>query len=269
MLNHKYGYRMIAASLLLVGLLVLAGCAASGQKTVGDDAIAADKNVLRVGVTPDAPPLIFKQNGKIVGLEAEFARALADDLGKALQFVELKWKNQIPALLENRIDIIMSGMVIDPIKEVRIAFCDPYFKSALMALIRIGDLNRFSIGFFSLSTNSAIGAIKDTTGARFLKTYFTSVKKEFFSTTRPAVKALLDKKIDMFIYGAPMVFYLASENENNGLTALPFFLAGEDLAWAVRKDNTELLAAANEFTQNPANEKKLKQMIHRWIPFTK
>jgi polar amino acid transport system substrate-binding protein len=269
MLNHKYGYRMAAASLLLVGLLVLAGCAASGQSTVGYDNVAADKNVLRVGVTLDAPPLIFKQNGKIVGLEAGFARALADDLGKALQFVELKWKNQIPALLENKIDIIMSGLTVTPLREVRIAFCQPYFKSGQMALIRMVDAARFSTGFFSLTTSSAIGAVKDTTGEYFVETRFSNLKRILFSTPQAAVKALIDKKIELFIYDAPMVLYLASENENRGLTALFTLLTNEGLAWGVRKDNPGLLQAANEFLENPANEKKLKQMIQRWIPFTK
>jgi len=54
----------------------------------------------------------------------------------------------------------------------------------------------------------------------------------------------------MFIYGAPMVFYLASENENNGLTALPFFLAGENLAWAVRKEFPRF-ASASGFSTAP------------------
>ncbi|OPX18988.1 MAG: hypothetical protein BZ151_11635, partial [Desulfobacca sp. 4484_104] len=115
--NHRC--RSIAAGLLIAGLLLLAGCAVSNQTTAGSGSAVADKNMLRVGITPDAPPLIFKQNGKITGLEAEFAQALANHLGKSLQFVELKWKNQIPALLENKIDIIMSGLTVTPLREVR------------------------------------------------------------------------------------------------------------------------------------------------------
>ena len=265
--NHRC--RSIAAGLLIAGLLLLAGCAASNQTAAGSGSAVPDKNMLRVGITPDAPPLIFKQNGKITGLEAEFAHALANHLGKSLQFVKLKWKNQIPALLENKIDIIMSGLTVTPLREVRIAFCQPYFKSGQMALIRMVDAARFSTGFFSLTTSSAIGAVKDTTGEYFVETRFSNLKRILFSTPQAAVKALIDKKIELFIYDAPMVLYLASENENRGLTALFTLLTNEGLAWGVRKDNPGLLQAANEFLENPANEKKLKQMIQRWIPFTK
>jgi len=275
MLRSYHTCRSVAAGLLLAVLGVLAGCAAGAAGTAGRVTPAADANLLRVGITPDAPPLIFKQNGRITGLEADFARRLARHLGKTLRFVELQWKDQIPALLEERIDIIMSGLTITPLREVRIAFCRPYFKSGQMALIRMADAARFSTGFFALTTSSSIGAIKDTTGEYFIKTSFSDIKKVLFSTPRQAVKALLEKKIDLFVYDAPMVLYLASENENRGLTVMRgprglfTLLTQEDLAWGVRKDNPELLQAANEFLENPAIEKELKQLIQRWIPFTR
>ena len=253
----------------IVGVSLITGCVSTGQKAAESVVIAPDKNILRVGVTPNAPPLIFKQGNKIVGLEADFARELAKYLDKSLRFVELEWEDQIPALLENRIDIIMSGMTRTPLREVRIAFTSRYLESGQMALIRREDAARFSTGIFSLHTSSAIGVIKNTFGEYFVDERYSSVKKEIFSTPRAATKAVIDKKIDMFIYDAPMILYLASENENQGLTALFALLTREDLAWGVRKDNTDLLNSANSFLQNPNNEKMLKKMTQYWVPFAR
>jgi polar amino acid transport system substrate-binding protein len=224
---------------------------------------------LRVGVTPNAPPLIFKQANEIVGLEADFARELAKYLDKKLRFVELKWEDQIPALLENRIDIIMSGMTRTALREVRISFTNRYLESGQMALIRREDAARFSTGIFSLSTSSAIGVIENTFGEYFVDERYSSVEKKTFSTPQAAVKAVIEKKIDMFIYDGPMVLYLASENENKGLTALFALLTKEDLAWGVRKDNTDLLNSANSFLRNPENEEKLRKMTQYWIPYAR
>jgi ABC-type amino acid transport substrate-binding protein len=66
-----------------------------------------------------------------------------------------------------------------------------------------------------------------------------------------------------------MVLYLASENENKGLTALFALLTKEDLAWGVRKDNTDLLNSANSFLKNPENEEKLRKMTQYWIPYAR
>ncbi len=138
-----------------------------------------------------------------------------------------------------------------------------------MALIRREDTARFSVGFFSLTTSSAIGVVKNTFGEYFVDERYSSIKKKTFSSPQAAVKAVIDKKIDMFIYDAPMVIYLASENETQGLTWLGALLTREDLAWGVRKDNTDLLNSANSFLQDPKNEKMLKKMTQYWIPYAR
>ena len=267
--NNLSSSRWLVLVCFLAGLLLLIGCAAHGQYTVKPTEIPPDVNVLRVGVTANAQPLVYRQENRIVGLEADFAREFAKDLGKSLQFVALDWEDLIPALIANKIDIIMSGMSVTRLREVRIAYTIPYFKSGLMALIRREDAARFSTGLFTLTTSSAIGAIKDTTSEFFVETNYGSVKKILFSNTKPAVKALIDKRIDMFIYDAPLVLYLASENETKGLTALFTLLTEEYLAWGVRKDNKALLEAANNFLKKANSDGRLQQMIKYWIPFAK
>ena len=138
-----------------------------------------------------------------------------------------------------------------------------------MSLIRREDAARLSTGFFALSTSSAIGVIKDTTGEYFVETNYSSVDKKIFSTPRAAAKAVIDKKIDMFIYDAPMILYLASENETKGLTALFTLLTEEYLAWGFRKDNKDLLKSANDFLRTINDEGKLNQIIQYWIPFAR
>ena len=260
--------RFLILLLFLAGLCLLTGCTSTGHNESESALIPPDESILRVGVTPNAPPLVYKQGGKIVGLEADFARELASYLGRSLRFVELKWEDQIPALLDNRIDIIMSGLTRTPLREVRIAFTTPYFKSGQMALIRREDAARFSAGYFSFITSSAIGVVKDTTAEYFVETRYGNVKKKIFSTPQLAVKALIDKDIDVFIHDALMVLYLASANETKGLTALRALLNNENLAWGVRKDNIALLKSADSFLQNPDNEKMLKELINHWIPFS-
>ena len=261
--------RLAVVIFFVAGLSIIAGCASIDQKAAESIVVEPDINILRVGITPNAPPLIFRQGKKIMGLEADFAKEFAKYLGKSVRFVELEWEDQIPALLENRIDIIMSGMTRTPLREVRIAFTRRYLESGQMALIRREDFLRFSTGFFSLTTSSGIGVVKNTFGEYFVDERYSSVKKEVFSSPQAAAKAVIDKKIDMFIYDAPMILYLASENEDKGLTALLALLTREDLAWGVRKDDTDLLNSANRFLSDEKNQEMLKKMTQYWIPFAR
>ena len=177
----------------IAGLSLITGCVSTGQKATESAVIGPDINILRVGVRPNAPPLIFKQGIKIVGLEADFAREFAKYLDKSLRFVELEWKDQIPALLENRIDIIMSAMTRTPLREVRIAFTARYLESGQTALIRRKDAARFSTGIFGLATSSAIGVVKNTFGEYFVDERYSNVKKKEYSDPRAAAKAVIDK----------------------------------------------------------------------------
>ena len=53
---------------------------------------------LRVGVSPVFPPMVFKQQGQLVGIEVDLARAVGEQLGRAVTFVELPWEDQIEAV---------------------------------------------------------------------------------------------------------------------------------------------------------------------------
>jgi len=129
-----------AMRLFLSALCVLASCALLTNGPIfSAQAADASADVLRVGVTPNAPPMIFKQGEALTGVEAELAQALGSDLGRKIVFVELKWEDLIDALCENRIDIIMSAMSITLSRSYRVAFTDPYLNIGQIALTRAGE----------------------------------------------------------------------------------------------------------------------------------
>lgn len=230
--------------------------------------VAPDPTILRVGVSTNSPPLIYKKNDKIIGLEADFARKLARFTGKTAKFIELKWSDQIEALENNQIDIIMSSMSITAGRQYRIAFSNPYLRSGQILLVRLEERARFTTGIYSLmNSNYMIGIIKDTTGDLFITRTIHGAKTKTFSKSADAVQALIDKKIDAFVYDAPMVCHYAAINENAKLTPILNLATEEYLAWGIRKEDSELLAQANQFLQELKETEQLQQMIRAWIPY--
>ena len=142
---------------LALTLLALAGCrTGSGQPAAPSPPPSPP---LRVGVTPSSPPFAFRQGGELVGLDVDFARALAGALGRPLQLREVDWDDQIPTLLAGRTDVIMSGMTITPARQVRMAFSDPYLSSGLLAVVRRGDRDRYPDGKTVLRKVSGVGVV--------------------------------------------------------------------------------------------------------------
>jgi polar amino acid transport system substrate-binding protein len=233
--------------------------------------VPPDESILRVGVSTDAPPLISKQGGEVVGVEAELAREFAKFLGKSVRFIEIQWEEQIPALLDNRTDIIMSGMSVTKARQFRIAFSEPYFKTGLITLVRKADKYLFPPGYHGIYAQAIIrriGIVKDTTGEFFVRKNYGAAKKiSSFPTAKEAVEALKKKQIDLLIFDAPMVYVLAAENEWD-LAPLPTFLTEEYLAWGIRKNDVELLESANSFVETLRKDGRLTTIIKRWIPIT-
>ena len=89
--------------LLITGLLplLLSSCVATNTESRSAN-IAPASDLIRVGVSSNAPPLVYSKDGEILGLEADFARKLGEFTGKQIKFVELKWDKQIEALEKDR-----------------------------------------------------------------------------------------------------------------------------------------------------------------------
>ena len=278
MIVHKVNDRIWMPLFLVVLTWSLIGCAASqeqmsnaGSKQAPAASIAPNPNVLRVGVSTNAPPLIFKQGSEIVGLEVELAKKFGDYLGKSVAFIELDWGEQIPALLANKTDIIMSGMSITKMRQVRIEFSRPYFRTGQMALTRNKYLKMIPQSYYGIRGMSIVarfGVVKGTVGETFVQQHFGRAKEIIpYKTSRQAVDDLLKGRIDLLIHDGPIILMLAAENETSGLAEVPSLFSEEYLAWGIRKNDVELLEAANNFVDMMIKEDKLDPIINRWIPF--
>jgi polar amino acid transport system substrate-binding protein len=236
---------------------------AQTQATAAGD----QESPLRVGVSTNMPPLIYKRGDQITGLEADLARGLAAYLGRPLQFVEVAWKDQIPYLLEGRTDIIMSGMSVTELRRVRIAFSAPYSRTGQMAIVRRGDIQKMQSGYYSIVEPPSIGAVENTTGAGLIRSRYQNARKRFFKTSAEGVEALRKKTIDLMIHDAPTILVLAAQYESE-LEPVLSLLTEEYLAWGLRRDDTALLESANAYITDLKRDGRLKAMVHRWMPLS-
>jgi polar amino acid transport system substrate-binding protein len=247
---------------ILIVLLITLGLVS------GRNCPAADPVPLKVGVTPIFPPVIYKEGGKIVGVEADFAKALGEALGRPVKFVEVSWEDQLPALTDGRTDIIMSSMSITHTRELRIAFSKPYLGIGQIALVRREDAYRYALGFPSRPYGT-IGVLKATTGDFMVQQEFSGNKRKTYKTGEDAAKALIKKKVDLFICDAPTIWWLAGMHEADSLVAVPIFLTQEQLAWGIRRSDTDLLNSVNAGLDKLQKSGRANEIIKHWIPLFK
>lgn len=250
-------------AILILLILVLPGCAGLDSGTSRD----SSRNVLRVGITPDYPPLIFKLKEEVKGVEVDLAFRLGKALNRQVQFVEVTWDQQIPALMENKIDIIMSGMTITEARKARINFTNPYLKSGLLTLMRAEDSPYFRTLEDISNSPLTVGVIQGTIGETFVRRNFLNAANIIaLQRASDAPYLLKNMRIDLYVDDAPSVIWLASENEGT-LKGFWKLLSVEYLGWGVRREDQELVTRVNAILREWKKDGTLREVLNQWVPY--
>ncbi|MCL5023931.1 MAG: transporter substrate-binding domain-containing protein [Nitrospirae bacterium] len=260
----------VAVIILVLIAFIVGGCATTNGPQDSPAAGEQQSAPLRVGITPDSPPMIFRLNDTVSGIEADFARNLGKALNRQVRFVELGRDQRFNSLMEGKVDIIMSGLSITEARKVRIAFTEPYLKSGLMAAVRAADASKYRSLAALTGSIPAVGVIGGTTGEAYVRKHFSGTSRRIIPLNRvsDAPFELKGGRIDVFIHDAPAVVWLVSENEAS-LKVIPELIDEEDLAWAVRRDDSALLAKVNAALAAWNKDGTRKAILSRWLPYWK
>lgn len=122
---------LVLAALLL--MTCFAGCAKSNKDS--DLAYIQKKGTLIVGVTDYAPMDYRDETGSWTGFDAEFALAVAKELGVKVEFIEIDWDNKYFELESKSIDCIWNGMTICDEVNLNTSCSNPYVKNAQVVVM--------------------------------------------------------------------------------------------------------------------------------------
>ena len=87
---------------------------APAEEPAADSDVAAiqSKGTLVVGITDFAPMDYKDADGNWIGFDADMAKAFAESLGVAVEFVEIDWDNKVLELNSQAIDCVWNGMTL-------------------------------------------------------------------------------------------------------------------------------------------------------------
>ena len=259
--------RALVAALSLLALA--AGCAAPRPEAPPPPPPKPIVPELRVGVTLDAPPFAMQQGMQMQGIEIDFAMRLASDLRRPLRVMALTWAELIPALLDGRIDIIMSGMTITRLRSMRLTFSDSYMDSGLSVLIRANLVESYRTPADALSGSLRIGVTRGTTADTYVNENYRSGQVFPYLSNSDAVADLVPGRIDAFVTDAPIVAWFASAHEGQLAPLIRPLLTQEQLGWGFRPQDSDLLASANASLASWKADGFVERTIKKWIPLYK
>lgn len=82
--------------------------------------------VVKVGTSPDYPPLEFKENNELKGFDIDLVNAIAKDQNLKIEYKEIGFDNLISSIQNKKIDLIASGFEKTPERDKVVDFSIPY-----------------------------------------------------------------------------------------------------------------------------------------------
>ena len=128
-------------ALLLTAALVVTVFAGCGKNSSAEsNNSSAAKKKITMGTNATFPPFeSVDDSGKIVGLDADIAAAIAEKLNMELVIKDMDFDSLIPAVKGGSIDFAMAGMTVTDERKESVNFTDTYAKGVQVVIVKEGS----------------------------------------------------------------------------------------------------------------------------------
>jgi polar amino acid transport system substrate-binding protein len=194
-----------------------------------------------VGSNLDNPPFAWVDNtGEPRGRDVVMAQIIADGLGRELVWKRMPFSQVLDRLEAGEVDSVIATLGYTPERAERVLMSEPYYVTALRALVRVGPEEPQKLGDL---VGKTLSAGEGTTSERAIRRYAsTVVLSDPSPISRAAPERLQKREIDGAIMDGPIAFEFAAE-QPDFLRVLSTPIATEAYVVGVRPDQPELLEA--------------------------
>ena len=259
----------LVAVIVAIGLMV--GCCqvfAAGEITSLSpvlDRIQAKKELV-VGTAASMPPLnMTTKDRQIVGMEVDLAQFFADAMEVKLTLKPMRFGDLLPALGKGQVDMVLSGMTMTPLRNLKVAFVGPYFasgKSILTKKENVESLNELSK---INQPDKVLVALKGSTSQMFVERLLSKAKLQVADDYDQAVAMLRDNKVMAMVADYPICVVSVHRYPDWGLATLSKPISYEPLGIALPASDPLLV----NWVQNVLNfldkTGQLDAITQRWF----
>jgi polar amino acid transport system substrate-binding protein len=270
---------LFMATMALLAVLAWVPRAAVAQDADPDAAPAAPADssdptrrvVVRFLTESDFPPFNFyDEDGVLVGLNVDVARAICVELNTACDIKVRAWGELLLALKRGEADAVIASHAVTPQTLAEVDFTDRYFHMPGRFAGKTGgeavDMTPEGL------EGKRIGVAKNTAHEAFLKAFFRSSVIRSYESTELARDGLLQGEVDfVFDDGVSLVFWLhgtASKRccELKGGPYLEPKFFGDGIGIAVPKNDQQIKTLINGALARLRANGRLDEIVERYFP---
>ena len=230
----------------------------------------AEAGKLTWGTSVTFPPFEFADTGgKPIGFDIDFTNAFAKRMGLQSVIMPIEFKGLIPALLGKRVDIIVSGMYINP-QRLEVADFVPYLLVGNQIVVRTGNPKHID-GVTTLcgkQVAAPVGTVFEVAAKQASEQCKAGGKPEITLLLLPGTTncalAMTHARADAIIVSTATVAALMHETPGAYATGGAPFDTSTKVGIAVRKDNPGLKAALDKAVQAIVADGSYAALVEKW-----
>ncbi|MDD2443557.1 MAG: ABC transporter permease subunit [Desulfotomaculaceae bacterium] len=231
-----------------------------------DPAVPTDGAILKIGVSATREPFCFTdENGRITGYDGELARRIGIELGKPVEFFDMKFSALIPALQAGKIDLAISMTPTEERKK-SINFSQPVFASAQVMLVKKAPGTKANSGKMASLDDidgKRVAVYTGTIHDAFVASHYPRAEIKRFDSTADMVLALKNKKTDVAFYDLTSAKVLLKNNPELGI--LSDDALTKPLGVGFNKNNPMLRDRFNNYLKTARADGTYDEMYRRWF----
>lgn len=224
-----------------------------------------NKGELKVGMSIDFPPLHAKaKDGKIIGLDADLARAMAVAMGVEIKIVPMPFYDLLQALEAGKVDMVVSGMTITPKRNLKVAFVGPYFISGQSILAKHETVVKLKQPDAAKELEFTLAVPKGSTSETIAKAVLPKAQVRVAETMDLALDMVLTGKTDAMMADQPYCVIADFRNKDKDLEVSERFTF-EPLGVALQANDPHLINWLENFFLTMTGNGELEKMTKFWF----
>ena len=246
-----------------------------GGTQMPDVANTRTNGVLVAGnVSDKGLPFTVLKNGKLIGFDIELADRFGAHVGKEVKYSDLEFGSLVAAAASQKIDMIVSTLMITEERKKQINFSDPYYElgSSMFALKK--NLAPSASGTAAEAGEGGGMRLQALDGKRIVvlpgsagdaaaRKHFPGASFQVMNESADAALAVKTSKAEAFVYDKSVLLNIAERNPE--LIILEERVDKLDVAAAVNKENTALLGQVNAVMQALQADGTLQRLRAKWV----
>ena len=270
----KKSMKLMLLGAALLGSLAMAGCGSSPAPAKSGNGAGQQSKLMQtikqrgkliVGTSSGYPPYVFvdaeSPDKKVIGLDMEMCKQIADKLGVKLEVQDMSFSALLSSVTSGKVDIAVGGVSPTPEREKAMAFSDIYLPTEQKLLVR--KENQHAFKSMADLKGKVIGAEKSTIQEA------TAQKIEGataigLSSVPDAILQLKNGKLDGIVLEGVVTKQYLIFNDDLALADVQFDGAKKVSAVALQKGNDDVVKIINDIIRQDTESGQFDKWVDEY-----